>query len=60
MPLIAINADHTPTAVDVFQKYVPAFKARFLSGTGHVMMWDVTEEFNGLLAESIQEIIAAE
>jgi pimeloyl-ACP methyl ester carboxylesterase len=60
VPLIAINTDNIPTAVDVFKKYVPSFEAKLLSGTGHVMMWDVTEEFNRVLEESIQEIISAE
>jgi pimeloyl-ACP methyl ester carboxylesterase len=60
VPLMAINTDHMPTAIDIFKKYVPSFEAKFLSGTGHIMMWDVTEEFNRLLEESIQEIISVE
>lgn len=60
VPIIAINGDHTPTLEDNFKKYVPSFEAKYLSETGHVLMWDVTEEFNKLLEESIQEIIAAE
>lgn len=59
-PIIAINTDNVPTEVDNFRKYVPTFKVKLLSGTGHVMMWDVTEEFNRLLEESIQEIISVE
>ncbi len=59
VPLICINADNMPTAVDVFQKYVPSFKAKILSGTGHVMMWDIPDDFNRALEESIQEILSA-
>jgi hypothetical protein len=59
-PIIAINTDNVPTEVDNFRKYVPTFEVKLLSGTGHVMMWDVTEEFNRLLEESIQEIISVE
>ena len=60
VPLIAINTDQAPTAVDIFKKYVPSFEAKILSGTGHVVMWDVTEKFNAVLEESIQEIISSE
>ena len=60
VPVIAINADNMPTAVDVFQKYVPSFKAKILSGTGHVMMWDVTNDFNRALDESIQDILSSQ
>jgi len=60
VPLIAINTDMEPTGVDIFRKYVPSFEAKILTGTGHVAMWDVTEEFNAVLEESIQEIISSE
>lgn len=60
VPLLAINGALMPTAVDLFQKYVPSYEAKILSGTGHVMMWEVTEDFNIALEESIQKIIASE
>jgi pimeloyl-ACP methyl ester carboxylesterase len=60
VPVVAINTAYMPTAVDVFEKYVPHFSAKILENTGHVMMWDVTEEFNKALLESIEEIIAVE
>ena len=56
VPLIAINGDHTPTDVEAFRKYAPSFDLKTISGTGHVLMWDATEEFNDLLAKSIHEI----
>lgn len=60
VPLIVINGDYRPTAVEVFEKYVPSFDAKFLSSTGHVMMWDVTDDFNRALKESIQDILSAQ
>ena len=59
VPLMAINAGNIPTAVEVFKKYVPSFEAHILSGTGHVMMWDVPDDFNRVLEESIQNILSA-
>ena len=57
LPVISINPEHSPAAVDVFKKYVPSFETKILSGTGHVMMWDVTDDFNQALEESIQTIL---
>ncbi len=57
VPVIAINADSQPTDIEGFNKYLASFDAKILSGTGHVLMWDVTEEFNKTLEESIQEIM---
>lgn len=59
VPLMAINAAYNPTAVEVFKKYVPSFEAHILSGTGHVMMWDVPDDFNRKLEESIQLILSS-
>ena len=49
VPLIAINADLIPTA-----------EIKILSNTGHVMMWEVTEDFNRTLEVGIQHILASE
>ncbi len=57
LPVISINPEHSPAAVDVFKKYVPSFETKILSGTGHVMMWDVSDDFNQALEESIQAIL---
>ena len=59
VPLVAINNAQVLTEVGVFTKYVPNFEVRMLGGTGHVMMWDVPEDFNRTLEESIQVILAA-
>jgi pimeloyl-ACP methyl ester carboxylesterase len=58
VPLITINADYQPTAEENFRKYVSDYDAKYVSGSGHVVMWDATDEFNKLLDESIKEIIA--
>ncbi len=56
VPVIAINAAFRPTKVDVFRKYVPSFRARIISNSGHLVMWDSPEEFNRLLEEGIEEL----
>jgi pimeloyl-ACP methyl ester carboxylesterase len=60
VPVIAINTDAMPTATANFRKYLPSFEVKILSGTGHVMMWDIPEEFNRVLMESIEEIAGTE
>jgi pimeloyl-ACP methyl ester carboxylesterase len=57
VPLVAINADTEPTNVESFKKYVPAFEATIISGTGHVIMWDAPDEFNKALEKNIQMIM---
>ncbi len=58
VPLLTINPMHSMAEIGIFTKYVPSFEARYLAGTGHVMMWDVTEDFNRTLEESIQVILS--
>jgi len=43
--------------VETFRKYVHSFKVKIIPDVGHLVMWDVPEEFNCLLEESIQEFI---
>ena len=56
VPIISINSDNEPTNVEAFKKYATSYKLKTISDTGHVLMWDQTEEFNRLLEESIQEL----
>ena len=58
VPIIAINSDQKPTNVDAFRKYVPGYKVKLIHNSGHVVMWDATDEFNKLLEESIHEFKA--
>ena len=57
VPVVSINSDMRPTDIDAFRKYVPGYKAHIIHDSGHVVMWDATDEFNKLLKESIQEFI---
>lgn len=56
VPIISINSDAVPTNVEAFEKYAHSYQLKTVSDTGHVIMWDQTDEFNQLLEESIQEI----
>lgn len=56
-PVVSINAALQPTNVDAFRKYVPSFLVKIIPDTGHLLMWDAPEEFNRLLAESIEELV---
>lgn len=56
-PVVSINAALQPTNVDAFRKYVPSFMVKIIPDTGHLLMWDAPEEFNRLLAESIEDFV---
>jgi pimeloyl-ACP methyl ester carboxylesterase len=58
-PLRAINSDKYPTNVEGNKARVPSFEARIMVGTGHYPFLERPGEFNGLLAETIAEILAA-
>nr|WP_321357635.1 alpha/beta hydrolase [uncultured Draconibacterium sp.] len=60
VPLHAINSDMEPTEVEIFKKYVPGFKAKIITGVGHLVFWEKPTEFQRLLEESIQEFIKQE
>lgn len=55
VPVNSINSDRLPTNLEAFRKYVPSYEAKIIPATGHVVMWDATDEFNRLLEESIHE-----
>jgi pimeloyl-ACP methyl ester carboxylesterase len=58
VPVVAINTDNQPTNVDNFKKYLSDFTFVPVSGSGHVMMWDITEEFNDILLDAIEKILS--
>ncbi|WP_297094622.1 alpha/beta hydrolase [uncultured Draconibacterium sp.] len=60
VPLHAINSDMEPTEVEIFKKYVPGFKAKIITGVGHLVFWEKPDEFQRLLDESIQEFMKQE
>jgi pimeloyl-ACP methyl ester carboxylesterase len=55
VPIRSINADHTPTNIETFKKYVPSFEAKIIIGIGHIVPWEAPDDFNRLLEETIQE-----
>ena len=57
VPILAINSDMQPTNVEAFRKIIPSFDAKIVPGSGHVIMWDATDEFNRLLEECVQQIL---
>jgi pimeloyl-ACP methyl ester carboxylesterase len=57
VPITSINADQNPTNVEAFKKFVPSFKAKIITGIGHIVPWEAPEEFNRLLEETIQEFV---
>ena len=56
-PVTSINSDQNPTNVEAFQRYVPSFRAKIISGIGHVVSWEAPDEFNRLLEKTIQEFV---
>ena len=57
VPVVAINTDRQPTNVENFEKYLADFTFMPVKGSGHVMMWDIPDEFNSMLMKAIEGII---
>ena len=53
IPIRAINADMTPTNLEVNRKYAPQFDAVIIKGSGHYPMLEHPARFNELLADFI-------
>ena len=58
VPIRAINADMTPTNLEVNRKYAPQFDAAIMKGSGHYPMLEDPARFNELLAEIIRNVQA--
>ena len=56
VPIRAINADRTPTNVEVNRKYAPQFDAVIIKGTGHNPMMEDPARFNQMLAEILRNL----
>jgi pimeloyl-ACP methyl ester carboxylesterase len=56
LPIVAVNADKFPTALDVNRRYAPAYDALILKGAGHYLMREDPEGFNRLLDEALKRI----
>jgi sigma-B regulation protein RsbQ len=50
VPIAAINADHTPTTVEAWQRYAPGFSAHILGDVGHLgAIWERVDDFDRAL-----------
>ena len=58
VPIHAINADMTPTNLEVNHKYAPQFDAVIMKGSGHYPMLEDPARFNELLANIIRNVQA--
>ncbi len=56
VPVRAINADGTPTSVEINRKYAPQFDAMIIKGTGHYPMLEDPARFNQMLAEILRNL----
>lgn len=56
VPIRAINADMTPTNLEVNRKYAPQFDAVIINGSGHYPMLEHPARFNELLADFIRKV----
>ena len=56
VPVRAINADGTPTSVEINRKYAPHFDAMIIKGTGHYPMLEDPARFNQMLAEILRNL----
>ena len=56
VPIHAINADMTPTSLEVNRKYAPQFDAVIMKSSGHYPMLEDPARFNELLADIIRNV----
>ena len=56
VPIRAINADMTPTNLEVNRRYAPQFDAVIIKGSGHYPMLEHPEQFNELLADFLRNL----
>jgi pimeloyl-ACP methyl ester carboxylesterase len=56
MPIVAVDADRRPVALDHNRAHAPQFDARILKDTGHWLMLDKPTEFANTLRDVIESI----
>lgn len=56
LPIISINCDLYPVAVEANKKVAKSFEVKMMNGVGHFLMIERPEEFNKLLRESVKEL----
>ena len=57
LPIISINCDMYPIAIEENKKYVDSFNVKMMKGVGHFVMLEDPQKFNKLLQESIDELV---
>src|SRR5215813_6262758 len=57
VPIRAINADLTPTNLEVNRKYAPQFDAVIIKGSGHYPMLEDPARFNALLGDILRNLV---
>jgi len=59
LPLHVITSDYAPVNRPIMEKYCKGgFREKIIRGTGHYPMIEKPEEFNRLLSETVDEIVA--
>jgi pimeloyl-ACP methyl ester carboxylesterase len=56
MPIVAIDSDLRPVALDHNRAHAPQFDARVIKDTGHWLMLDKPTEFASTLREVVESI----
>ncbi|MEW6196794.1 MAG: alpha/beta hydrolase [Bacteroidota bacterium] len=56
LPIISINCDMYPVAIEENKKIVKDFDVKFIKGVGHFLMLEKPGEFNELLSEAINKL----
>ena len=56
VPIRCINSDRRSTDVPAARKHAASFDLKIVKGVGHFVMLEAPEEFNTLLAETIEEL----
>ena len=56
VPIRCINSDRRSTDVPAVRKHAASFELKIMKGVGHFPMLEAPEEFNKLLAETVEEL----
>ncbi|MFA5805769.1 MAG: alpha/beta hydrolase [Melioribacteraceae bacterium] len=57
LPIISINCDMYPIAIEENKKYVDSFNVKMMNGVGHFVMLEDKDKFNQFLQEAINELV---
>jgi pimeloyl-ACP methyl ester carboxylesterase len=57
VPIVAINADLSPTPVEAIRAFAPNYRAIVVEGTGHFLMMEDPGRFNPILDSEIAKLV---